>query len=589
MVENEKTFPWKAAPGWRRRDLLKALSAAGVGSALSARAIEALAAGKEKVTPEMIEKAAWMSNLPLSPADRELMQEGASEMRADFEKLRAIPLDNGIPPALRFDPAPAAFEEAERLAGGPPLELPRIERPSSDEDLAFASVAELASLLRSRALSPVELARIYLDRLERFDPKLHAVITLTAERAVRQAERAEREIARGGWRGPLHGIPWGAKDLLAVPGYPTTWGAGPFRDQVRPEKATVVARLEEAGAVLLAKTAVGELAWGDVWYGGTTKNPWKLEEGSSGSSAGSAAATAAGLLAFALGTETWGSIVSPCTRCGVSGLRPTFGRVSRHGAMALAWSMDKIGPIARTVEDCALVFSAIHGADGLDAAAVDRPFHWPPRRRDPRSLRVGVVEALFEEDYGKWTDNEEDKPRFREWQANDRATLEVLRELGFELRPVRLPDRYPVGALSHILSAEAATAFDELTRSGADRKLVRQVADAWPTVFRLGHLVPAVEYLRANRIRTLLLREMGELFERVDVYVCPTYGGDNLLLTNLTGHPAVVVPNGFRASDGTPTSITFIGKLYGEEELLSVAWGYQRATNFHTRRPPIGG
>jgi Asp-tRNA(Asn)/Glu-tRNA(Gln) amidotransferase A subunit family amidase len=510
-------------------------------------------------------------------------------MRADFEKLRAIPLDNGIPPALRFDPAPAAFEEAERLAGGPPLELPRIERPSSDEDLAFASVAELASLLRSRALSPVELARIYLDRLERFDPKLHAVITLTAERAVRQAERAEREIARGGWRGPLHGIPWGAKDLLAVPGYPTTWGAGPFRDQVRPEKATVVARLEEAGAVLLAKTAVGELAWGDVWYGGTTKNPWKLEEGSSGSSAGSAAATAAGLLAFALGTETWGSIVSPCTRCGVSGLRPTFGRVSRHGAMALAWSMDKIGPIARTVEDCALVFSAIHGADGLDAAAVDRPFHWPPRRRDPRSLRVGVVEALFEEDYGKWTDNEEDKPRFREWQANDRATLEVLRELGFELRPVRLPDRYPVGALSHILSAEAATAFDELTRSGADRKLVRQVADAWPTVFRLGHLVPAVEYLRANRIRTLLLREMGELFERVDVYVCPTYGGDNLLLTNLTGHPAVVVPNGFRASDGTPTSITFIGKLYGEEELLSVAWGYQRATNFHTRRPPIGG
>ncbi len=413
------------------------------------------------------------------------------------------------------------------------------------------------------------------------------MITLTADLALRQAERAEREIARGRWRGPLHGIPWGAKDLLAVPGYPTTWGAGLFREQVRPEKATVVARLEEAGAVLLAKTSVGELAWGDVWYGGTTKNPWNLEEGSSGSSAGSAAATAAGLMAFAIGTETWGSIVSPCTRCGVTGLRPTFGRVSRHGAMALAWSMDKIGPIARTVEDCALAFGTIHGADGLDGSAVDRPFAWPPRR-DPRALRVGVVEALFEEDYARRADDEREKRRLREWQENDRRTLSALREAGFELRPVKLPDRYPVAALSHVLSAEAATAFDELTRSGADRKLVRQVAEAWPTVFRLGHLVPAVDYIRANRIRTLLLGEMGEIFARVDAYVCPTYGGDNLLLTNLTGHPSVVVPNGFRASDGTPTSITFVGRLFGEAELLSVARAYQEATGFHLRRPALG-
>lgn len=571
---------------WRRRDVLRAASLAGVGSAVFARALAALAAGSKKITADMIEKAEWIAGLSLAPADRELMLEGMSQMSADLEKLRAVPLDNAVPPALRFDPAPGLPPREPQPRPPEPSEPPPVSRPSSEEDLAFAPVSGLAALVRSRAISPVELAKVYLGRLERYDPKLRCVITLTADLALRQAERAEREIARGRWRGPLHGIPWGAKDLLAVPGYPTTWGAGPFREQVRPEKATVAARLEEAGAVLLAKTSVGELAWGDVWYGGTTKNPWNLEEGSSGSSAGSAAATAAGLMAFAIGTETWGSIVSPCTRCGVVGLRPTFGRVSRHGAMALAWSMDKIGPIARTVEDCALVFGAIHGADGLDGSAVDRPFHWPPRG-DPRALRLGVVEALFEEDYAKRADEEREKRRLREWQDNDRRALAVLREAGFQLRPVKLPDRYPVGALSHVLNAEAAAAFDELTRSGLDRKLVRQVAEAWPTVFRLGQMLPAVEYIRANRIRTLLLREMEEIFSRVDAYVCPTYGGDNLLLTNLTGHPSVVVPNGFRASDGTPTSITFVGRLFGETELLAVARAFQEATDFHLRRPVL--
>jgi len=417
---------------------------------------------------------------------------------------------------------------------------------------------------------------------------LQCVITLTEDTALEQAARADREIAAGKIRGPLHGIPYGIKDLFAVPGYPTTWGATPYRTQVRAETATVAARLEEAGAVLVAKTAVGELAWGDVWFGGTTKNPWKTSEGSSGSSAGSASSTAAGLVGFAIGTETWGSIVSPCTRCGASGLRPTFGRVSRYGAMALAWSMDKPGPIARSVEDCAVILGAIHGADGLDRSATDRPFAWPGTR-DPKALRIGYVEDLFDADYTKMAEKDEEKPGLEEWKALDKKTLDTLRGLGFRLVPVKLPSSIPVSALAAILSAEAATAFDELTRTGKDAALVRQVADAWPTVFRQGQMIPAVEYLRANRLRTLLLRAMEATFADVDVYVVPSYGGDNLLLTNLTGHPAVVVPNGFLSKEGTPTSITFQGKHWAEADVLAVAWAYQQATGFHLRRPSVKG
>ncbi|HET9480780.1 MAG TPA: amidase, partial [Candidatus Polarisedimenticolia bacterium] len=394
------------------------------------------------------------------------------------------------------------------------------------------------------------------------------------------------EIAAGKWRGPLHGVPWGAKDLLAVPGHPTTWGSVPFKEQVRDETATVASRLEEAGAVLVAKLSVGELAWGDVWFGGMTKNPWNTEQGSSGSSAGSAATTAAGLVGFAIGTETLGSIVSPCTRCGASGLRPTFGRVSRHGAMALSWSMDKIGPIARSVEDLAMIFHAIHGADGLDATAVSRPFTWPAER-PVTAMRVGYVESLFEEDRAAEVNDETARRSIREWQENDRLTLEALRGMGLNLVPIRLPETYPVQPLVCILTAEAATAFDALTRTGRDDLMVRQEADAWPNVFRQGQLIPAVEYLRASRIRTLLMREMNQLMFDVDVYVAPTYGGSNLLTTNLTGHPAVVVPNGFRASDGTPTSITFTGRLYGESEVLAVAMAYQEATGHHLKRPGL--
>jgi len=571
---------------WPRRQVLKTLAAMGVGSGVFARALEALAEEKPQVTEEMIRQAEWIAGVTYSDDDRKLMLKDLNEARADYERLRGVALDNSIPPALWFEPVPGATAAPAARGSVEPSEWAAARRPASDDDLAFAPVTELAALIRSRQISSVELTRIYLDRLRRYDPLLRCVITLTEALALEQAARADAEIARGLYRGPLHGIPWGAKDLLAVPGYRTTWGSVPYKEQTLEEKATAAARLEKAGAVLVAKLSLGELAWGDVWYDATTKNPWKTDQGSSGSSAGSSSATAAGLVGFAIGSETWGSIVSPCTRCGATGLRPTFGRVSRHGAMALAWSMDKLGPIARSVEDCALVFGAIHGADGLDPSAVERPFSWP-LGRDVRSLRVGYLVDLFEEDRGKNAEKEEDKARAREWQEFDLRTLEVLRKLGVNLVPIKLSDRIPVGALALILTAEAATAFDELVRTRKTDQLVRQVEQAWPNVFRQGELIPAVEYIRANRIRTLAMRELEDALGDVDAYVTPSFGGDHLLLTNLTGHPAVVLPNGFRSSDATPTSITFMGRLYRETELLALAHAYQQATDFHLKRPPL--
>jgi len=575
---------------WPRRRVLKAIAATGIGSAVFGRAVVAVAEDAPRVTAGMIKKAEWISGLTLTGDDRKMMLDGINEALADYAALRKVAVDNGVAPALQFNPDPAGrLAAAAPPRRGPAPPRPEgLKRPQSDDDLAYAPVATLASLLRARQVSSMELTRLYLGRLERFDPKLLCVITLTEDLALRQAQVADRELASGIDRGPLHGIPWGAKDLLAVPGYRTTWGSVPFKEQQRSEKATVVTRLEEAGAVLLAKLSVGELAWGDVWFGGTTKNPWNLEQGSSGSSAGSASATAAGLMGFAIGTETWGSIVSPCTRCGASGLRPSFGRVSRHGCMALCWTMDKIGPIARTLRDCALVFQAIHGADGLDACAVDRPFEWPAPR-EARALRVGFVRSLFEEDRTADMEDagEDQKTRAREWQANDLKTLDELRDMGIDLVPIELPKEPPVMPLALILGAEAAAAFDELTRSGRDDLMVRQIANAWPNVFRQAQLTPAVEYIRANRIRTLLMRAWDAALADVDCYVCPSYGGDNLLANNLTGHPCVVAPNGFTSKDGTPTSITFVGKLHGESDLLALATAWQEATSYHLQRPPL--
>jgi Asp-tRNA(Asn)/Glu-tRNA(Gln) amidotransferase A subunit family amidase len=525
-----------------------------------------------------------LSGLSFTPEHRALMLKGLAGQRDDYAKLRKLPLANDVAPALRFDPTPPAtagfapppraeFRLSAPSAAGAPA-VPAALDSSELERLAFLPATAWGRLLRERRVTSVALTRMYLARLRKHDPLLHAVITLTEERALAAAERADREIASGRWRGPLHGVPYGAKDLLAARGYRTTWGSVPFKDQMIDLDATVIERLDEAGAVLVAKTAVGELAWGDVWFGGTTANPWKPDQGSSGSSAGSAAATSAGLVGFSLGTETLGSIVSPCTRTGSTGLRPTFGRVSRHGAMALSWSMDKIGVIARSVEDCAAAFHVIHGPDGRDATVSDHPFDWDPDF-DVKRLRVGYPRALFEADPPKGQE---------EWHAFDLASLAALRQLGVEPRPIELP-ALPADALRIILNAEAAAAFDELTVSGRSDLLVRQIEIAWPNIFRVGETIPAVSYIQAQRVRALLMTEMAKLFADLDAYVVPTYGGANLLITNLTGHPAVVAPNGFR-KDGTPTSITFQGNLWGEAPLLALARAYQEATGFHRKQPP---
>lgn len=570
-----------------RRDFLRTLSILGAGSALLPRRLFAVPDDARNVTADMVKGCDWISGLTLSDEERALMLSQLGDEAEAFAKARAIAIDNGVLPALRFSPLSGGGEAPPARPARKPR-LGNAARPATDTDLAFATVREQAALLRAKKISSVELTKLSLERLRRFDPTLLCVVTFTEDLAMEQARRADREIASGRWKGPLHGVPWAAKDLIAVPGYKTTWGSVPFKDQVRPEKATVVTRLEEAGAVLVAKTSVGELAWGDVWFGGTTKNPWKPDQGSSGSSAGSASATAAGLVAFALGTETLGSIVSPSTRCGVSGLRPTFGRVSRYGVMSLCPSMDKVGALARSIEDAALVVDAIGGRDPRDPYALGGGPVWPSNRK-LSELKVGYPASLFEDDRSGQGKTEEEKARIKEGQELDRKALDAMKLLGVSLVPIKIPDRVPVGPLRVILTAEASATFDDLTRNGKTKTMVRQIADAWPNVFRLGELVPAVEYLRANRLRSLLMESMDELMKTVDVYISPTFAGDNLLLTNLTGHPQAVVPNGFRASDGTPTSITFTGRPFGEADLVTVAASYQEATGFHRRRPKIGG
>jgi len=528
------------------------------------------AIGESPVTRGAIEAAEKLIGLEFTPAERDSMIDDIADNLESYVELRSVPIDNSVPPALGFDPRPVGWTapvKRSRFALGPP---DRTAVPQDGEDLAFYTVRDLGELIRKRKITSTELTKLYLARLKEHGPKLECVITLTEERALRQAKRADEEIAAGKYRGPLHGIPYGAKDLFAVEGYKTTWGAMPYKDQVIDHNATVIRKLDEAGAVLVAKLTLGALAWGDVWYGGMTRNPWNLEEGSSGSSAGSAAATAAGLVPFAIGTETWGSIVSPSTRCGTTGLRPTYGRVSRTGAMALSWSMDKIGPICRTAEDCAIVFKAILGPDGTDPSVIDMPFEYRPRA-DFGKLRIGYTKSLFDADY--------------ENKTYDAATLKVLEGLGARLVPIELP-AYPVESLAFVLNAEAAAAFDDLTRSNRDDLMVRQIKAAWPNVFRSSRFIPAVEYIQANRVRTMVIQEMQRVMTEIDVYVAPSFGGDNLLLTNLTGHPCVVVPNGFD-DKGSPVSITFIGRLFDEGTLLAVAKAYQDVTDFHEKHPPM--
>lgn len=521
-----------------------------------------------RVTTDKVALAEELVGLSFTGDERDSLLESLKEYLIYYDKLRSVAIDNSITPALQFNPLPVGFTLP---TGDRPILLSEagiVQRPENLADVAFFSVRELGELIRTRQVTSTELTRLYLARLKKYDPQLHCVISLTEERALRQAARADAEIAAGEYRGPLHGIPFGAKDLLAANGYKTTWGAEPYKDQSFASDATVITKLEDAGAVLIAKLTLGALAWGDVWFGGMTRNPWDTSQGSSGSSAGSAAAVSAGLVPFAIGTETWGSIVSPSTRCGTTGLRPTYGRVSRTGAMALSWTMDKIGPICRTVEDCAIVFDAIIGPDDLDQTLVDAPFPYTPQV-DLSSLRIGYLADDFAEDTAA--------------APFDKATLETFRQMGANLIEMELPD-YPMEAMSIILVAEAAAAFDELTLTNRDDLLVRQGRNAWPNVFRSARFIPAVEYIQANRLRTMVIEEMARKMADIDVYISPAFGGNNLLMTNLTGHPCVVLPNGFDES-GHPMSITFVGRLYGEATVLAVAKAYQDATEFDEKHP----
>ena len=540
-----------------------------VATALAVGFVLGVAEGELPFTKGDIAGGEKVIGLEFTDIERDSMQADLGDYLKGYDAVRALSIPNTIPPALVFVVRGAARETANTKPRAGRLRVDRpghTKRPQNLEEVAFWPVRDLAELLRTKQVTSTELTTMYLGRLKRLGPKLECVVSLTEERAMESARAADAEIAKGKYRGFLHGIPYGAKDLLAVKGTKTTWGSAIYKDQVIDDNATVIQRLDEAGAVLIAKLTLGELAWGDVWFGGMTRNPWNVEEGSSGSSAGSASATAAGLVAFAIGTETWGSIVSPSTRCGTTGLRPTFGAVSRTGAMALSWSMDKIGPICRSVDDCAIVFDVIRGADGVDPAAVDGDFEYAPSPR-LQGVRIGYVKSMFEEDYPN--------------RERDNATLDQLRTLGAEMVPIELP-ALPVVPLASILTAEAAAAFDDLTRSNRDDLMVRQIKNAWPNALRAARFIPAVEYIQANRVRSLLMDEMAKL--PVDVYVTPTFGGDNLLLTNLTGHPSVVLPNGF-SEKGTPTSITFMGRPFGEGAMLAVANAYQDATDFDDKHP----
>lgn len=512
-----------------------------------------------------IHAAAKVAGLTFTDVEVDSLIEGVSEeFLPAYQAIYESGLPNSIAPATVFKPFPLGYTPPEGK-DNVQLTIPTdIEFPVNQQDLAYYSVLELASLLRQGKTTSIELTKFFLERLSKYNAKLHCVISLTEERALQQAAKADAEFDMGIDRGILQGIPYGAKDLLAVQGYPTTWGAMPYKEQQFDYNATVIDKLDAAGAVLVAKLTLGALAWGDVWYGEMTRNPWNTETGSSGSSAGSASAVSAGLVPFALGTETLGSIVSPSTVCGTTGLRPTFGRVSRHGAMALSWTMDKIGPITRSAEDALAVLEAIDGADKLDHSVITAPLIYQPKAR---KLRIGYPVADFE--------------RERPQQAADQAVIDVLMAAGYELIPIELPDFPPI---DHILVAESAAAFDELTRSNKDDLLVRQIKNAWPNVFRQARLIPAVEYIQANRARSRLITDMDKLFDQIDLYVHPSWASASLRITNYTGHPCITIPNGFDA-DGMPHSITFTGSLFGEGELIEVAKTYQMATEWDERRP----
>lgn len=477
---------------------------------------------------------------------------------------------NSLPNPLSFHPAPYGLvipTRQQKLNWDIPKNT---SLPINKNELAFYSIPQLASLISSKKISSVELTKFFLARLKKWGDTLECVVTLTEDLALQQAKEADDNLKKGIYKGPLHGIPYGLKDLFAVKEYKTTWGSTPYKDQVINEDAYVYTKLKDAGAVLCAKLSLGALAYDNKWFGGFTRNPWNLQQGSSGSSAGSAAATVAGLLPFTIGTETLGSIVSPSNRCGATGLRPTFGTVSRSGAMVLCWSLDKTGPICRSAEDAAIVYAYIKGTDGKDGSAVDHAFNYDAKA-DLKKMRVAYASNYFNR-------LKTDAP---EWKV-----IESYRALGADVKAIEFPDStlYPVDYIDIILSAESAAAFDELTRTNRDDLIERQDKNFWPNIFRTARFIPAVEYINANRYRYELCEKMNGLMKNVDVLIVPTFARNQLSITNLTGHPVVCMPIGF-SQTGSPQSITLIGNLYDEANILAAARIYQEKTDHNKKYP----
>jgi Asp-tRNA(Asn)/Glu-tRNA(Gln) amidotransferase A subunit family amidase len=526
---------------------------------------------QDTITKADLNTAAKVAALQFTEPELDSMLGNVRFERMNIENMRGFPLDNGTPMTLAHSPVipGMTFNKAQQPVT---WNIPaNVSLPKNKNELAFYSILKLASLIKNKKITSVELTQFFIDRLKKFNDSMHFVVSFTEDIAMQEARQADKEIAAGKYRGPLHGIPYGLKDLFSVKGTKTTWGAEPYKNQVREEDAFVYSQLKKAGAVLVAKLTLGALAMGDVWFGGRTNNPWNLRYGSSGSSAGSASATVAGCLPFAIGTETLGSIISPSTTCGATGLRPTFGSVSRSGAMTLCWSLDKAGPICRSAEDAAVVFNYLHGTDGLDASAVNMPFNYTGKA-DWKKLKIGYAKNYFDKDTSR----------------NTQQVLEVFRKLGVNLIPVNFPDSgvYYGNLVRTILSSECGAAFDEFTRSNLDDMMTRQTKNDWPNTFRASRFIPAVEYINANRHRYLLMRNVNNIFQNFDVIICPTYMGNQLSITNLTGHPALCVPNGFNRLN-LPTSITFLGKLYGEANLLAVGKAYQDATDWNRQHPAM--
>jgi Asp-tRNA(Asn)/Glu-tRNA(Gln) amidotransferase A subunit family amidase len=543
--------------------------------------------GEARVTQQMVQGALAISGLTFTEEEQKAMLQALNRNLTNYEELRKLEIPNDVQPPLYFS-ALVPGMKVNRTREPLRFSAPSVKRPANLEDAAFWPVTQLAQLVKSRRVTSVELTQMYLARLHKHNEKLNCVVTFLDDLALAQAKQADAEIAAGKYRGLLHGIPWGAKDILAVKGYKTTWGSGAYKEQTIDQDASVVEMLRDAGAVLLAKLTTGELAQGDRWFGGQTKSPWNVQEGSSGSSAGPGAATAAGLVGFAIGSETSGSILSPSARCGVTGLRPTFGRISRHGAMALSWAMDRLGPMCRYAEDCALVMSAIAKPDGRDLSVSEIPFNWNAHT-DLRKLRVGYLKDAFEE------------PRDAVVKANEEKALAQIRALGVKLVEVKAP-QWSLDVSAY--AVESAAFFDELIRTGGDKKMSTPTrAAGWKTA----RAIPAVEYVQLQRARMMMMMKLAEATAGVDVYVAPGMGVgagggggrgaapaarrsasiSHFTMANQACYPALNVPNGF-AANGSPTAITFMARPFGEAELLALAKAYQDAAGFHLRRPDLG-